>query len=159
MDYSLYIKGELPIKKTDTGTGSITKMELPPVLPPVIAASIDTVLLGDVLFGFNEAILKPAATAILKKIFALDPAGKSKTGIDSIYVEGHTDGIGSEAQNMLLSRRRSQAVKDWLLKEGLLSADKISIHPFGKSRPVSTNATPRGRALNRRVEVIIFSGL
>jgi len=113
-------------------------------------------LLGDVLFDFNEARLKPGAIEILQKIFTEKIPGKTRAAIDSIYVEGHTDAIGSEGQNLQLSRRRSQSVKDWLLNEAVLPAEKITIHPFGKSRPVSTNSTPQGRALNRRVELIIF---
>ncbi|MEO7311133.1 MAG: OmpA family protein [Chitinophagaceae bacterium] len=157
MDYTLYGKGELPIKKVDTGTGSVTRIEIPVVPPPTsVKAITDTILLGDVLFDFNEARIKPGAIDILKKIFTQKLLGKARPSIDSIYVEGHTDAIGSDAQNLQLSRRRSEAVKEWLLIEGILPADKIAIHPFGKSRPKSNNSTPQGRALNRRVEVIIF---
>ncbi len=156
MDYALYAKGELPIKKVDTGTGSLTRMEIPVTPTPIAKPASDTVLLGDVLFGFNEARLKPAALEILAKVFTQEVAGKAKRAIDSISVEGHTDAIGSENQNLVLSRNRCQSVKDWLLKASVLPADKISIHPFGKSRPVSSNNTAQGRAMNRRVELIIF---
>ncbi|MES2773431.1 MAG: OmpA family protein [Bacteroidota bacterium] len=157
MDYTLYDKGELPIKKENTDTGSVTRIEIPAVPPPAIEITTsDTVLLGDVLFDFNEAKLKPGAIEILQKIFTQKTPGKTNPAIDSIYVEGHTDAIGNETQNLLLSRRRSQAVKDWLLKAFILPPDKITIHPFGKSRPVSTNSTAQGRAQNRRVELIIF---
>ena len=159
MDYTLYGKGELPIKKTDTGAGNFTRIEIPaPPNPPIVITQTisDTVLLGDVLFDFNEARLKPGAIEILQKIFTKKIPGKDRKDIDSIYVEGHTDAIGSDTKNLQLSRRRSQSVKDWLLNEDILPADKITIHPFGKSRPVSTNSTAQGRALNRRVELIIF---
>jgi outer membrane protein OmpA-like peptidoglycan-associated protein len=156
MDYTLYAKGELPIKKADTGTGSVTTIKIPVAAPQPAKTVSDTILLGDVLFDFNQARLKPGAIEILQKIFTQKIPGKARPAIDSIYVEGHTDAIGSEAQNLQLSRRRSQSVKDWLLKEVILPAGKIAVHPFGKSRPVSTNSTPQGRALNRRVELIIF---
>ncbi len=156
MDYTLYAKGELPIKRADAGIALVTKIEIPvPAAPPAKAIS-DTILLGDVLFDVNQARLKTGAIEMLQKIFTQKIVGKIKPIIDSIFVEGHTDAIGSETQNLLLSRRRSQSVKDWLLKEAILPAEKISVQPFGKSRPVSTNSTPQGRALNRRVELIIF---
>jgi outer membrane protein OmpA-like peptidoglycan-associated protein len=158
MDYTLYAKGELPIKKSGSDSGSITRIDVPvkPLQIPIQKEGGDTILLGDVLFDFNEAGLKPAATEILNNIFIQKIPGKNKRVIDSIAIEGHTDAIGSENDNLILSRKRCQSVRDWLVKGAVLLNDKISIHPFGKSRPVSSNKTVQGRALNRRVELIVF---
>ena len=149
MDYTLYGKGELPIlndKQNEPDSNNITRIVVPPIQP-----ASDTILLGDVLFDFNQSKLKPAAISLLQKVFKTSAAK-----IDSIYIEGHTDAIGSEEKNLLLSKQRSQAVKEWLLQQTIVTEDKIAIHPFGKSRPVATNNTPAGRSLNRRVELIIF---
>jgi|GEM_PF-781410 len=152
MDYALYGKGELPIPTSDSGNGSATKIAMPPMKAFVKEAPSDTILLGDVLFDFNQSNLKPTAITLLQKVFK----NASAVTIDSIFVEGHTDAVGSEAQNLLLSKQRSQSVKNWLVQNAILTDDKLQVHAFGKTRPVATNATAKGRATNRRVELIIF---
>jgi outer membrane protein OmpA-like peptidoglycan-associated protein len=147
MDYSLFGKGELAIEMLENPQKNLTRFEKK--LPPIIT---DTLKLGDVLFDFNKANLKPAATSMLGKFFS----NEKKAGLDSIYIEGHTDSIGSEARNMELSRQRSESLKEWLIKNEISSADRIFVRPFGKSRPVASNKTESGRALNRRVELVIF---
>lgn len=146
MDYALYTKGQLPIKFGGNDSGFITKEIIP------ITQKTDTIRLGDVLFDFNKAQLKPTALLLLKNIFKQ----KELNNIDSIFVEGHTDSIGSETQNLQLAFQRSQSVKTWLIKENVLPDNKVTIHAFGKSRPIASNKTPQGRSLNRRVELIIF---
>ncbi len=147
MDYSLYGKGEVGIKFNITDSNFITKIKIPE--PP---AKADTLKLGDVFFDFNKANLKPEALKMLVIYFIKNEA----ENIDSIYIEGHTDSIGSDKRNLELSQQRCEAVKDWLLLNSVTDPDKLSVHPFGKSRPIATNATIVGRALNRRVEMIIF---
>ena len=148
MDYSLYGRGDLNIP-VDDGPDSnyITRIKIP--APPV---KTDTLKLGDVLFDFNKANIKPATIKLLEIYFR---PGPNTNSIDSIYIEGHTDSIGSDARNLQLSQQRSQSVQDWLQKN-VLSKEQIQIHPFGKTRPVASNSTAQGRALNRRVEMIIF---
>ena len=68
-------------------------------------------------------------------------------------IDGHTDGIGSDAANLDLSRRRAAAVKTALVKRYGIAADRLSTGGFGESQPKADNATPEGRALNRRVEL------
>ena len=67
-------------------------------------------------------------------------------------VQGNTDNIGTEKYNMGLSLRRAKSVKAYLVNKGV-AADRMSIRGFGFSRPVATNDTDEGRALNRRVEL------
>ena len=69
-------------------------------------------------------------------------------------VEGYTDAIGSEAYNMDLSKRRAQSVVDYLVNKGV-DRSKLEVIPFGESKPVATNKTQEGRAMNRRVEIRI----
>ncbi|HIQ40433.1 MAG TPA: OmpA family protein [Sulfurivirga caldicuralii] len=69
-----------------------------------------------------------------------------------IVMEGHTDNVGSEAYNKTLSERRAQAVKNYLVSQGI-TADRIEIVGYGESQPIADNSTPEGRQLNRRVEI------
>lgn len=147
MDYSLYGKGELGIFFDPADSGNLTQTVIP------VPVMTDTLKLGDVLFDFNKANLKPAATSILASFFFQN---KRSSPIDSMYVEGHTDSIGTDKRNMSLSLERCEAVKQWLLLNSLVAPGAIQVHPFGKTRPVASNSTPEGRALNRRVELIIF---
>jgi outer membrane protein OmpA-like peptidoglycan-associated protein len=149
MDYALFGRGELNISFPGSDSNNITQLKDP---PPVMQGS-DTLKLGDVLFDFNKAILKIQAIKILSGYFL-----NSKTGsiIDSVYIEGHTDSIGSNNRNLLLSQQRCEAVKEWLVTNNSITPGTLYIHPFGKSRPIATNKTAAGRMLNRRVEIIIF---
>ena len=74
----------------------------------------------------------------------------------NIVIEGHTDDIGSEATNQLLSERRAESVAT-LLKVYGVSGNRVSPVGYGETRPVSTNETETGRRLNRRVEVLIYA--
>ncbi len=149
MDYSLYGKGELTISFTKKDSNYITQIKepVPPLLKP------DTLKLGDVFFDFNKAALKPAALNMLATYFITN---KSNDIIDSIYIEGHTDSIGSDKRNLQLSLERCESVSDWLVINSIIVSSTLYIHPFGKSRPAATNSTAQGRAYNRRVEMIIF---
>lgn len=69
-----------------------------------------------------------------------------------IVVHGHTDNIGSNEYNVQLSQKRCEAVLDYLLAKGF-SENRISINGFGFRKPISTNLSESGRALNRRVEI------
>ncbi|MCE7991976.1 MAG: PorP/SprF family type IX secretion system membrane protein [Roseivirga sp.] len=70
-------------------------------------------------------------------------------------VTGHTDNVGSEEVNQRISLARAQAVADYLISKGIL-ASRITVSGKGESLPISTNDTPAGRALNRRVEITIL---
>jgi OOP family OmpA-OmpF porin len=69
-----------------------------------------------------------------------------------IRLEGHTDNNGAEEYNLELSKNRVQAVKDFLVANGV-AADRIDIQYYGESKPIADNSTAEGRALNRRVEI------
>jgi outer membrane protein OmpA-like peptidoglycan-associated protein len=144
MDYSLYGKGDLPI--------DFSYREAPVVKMQAVIKT-DTLKLSDVLFDFNKSGLKPGAVQMLEKFFNSYTSGNV---IDSICIEGHTDSIGSDTRNLLLSLERCQSVKDWLLQHNVVEDPFTRVKPFGKTRPVAPNRTAAGRALNRRVELIIF---
>lgn len=106
--------------------------------------------LGDVLFDTGKADLRPPAREALAKL----------SGIVLNYptlhlgVEGYTDSTGSAAFNQTLSEKRAEAVRDYLVQQGL-NAGSISATGFGESSPVAPNTTAAGRQKNRRVEIIV----
>lgn len=148
MDYSLYGKGELSIKFVTGDSNYITRKRTTRNFYKIRHSET-----GRCLFDFNKANLKTDAIKALIKYFITN---NSTDNIDSIYIEGHTDSIGSDKRNLQLSLERCESVKDWLVMNNIISITALYIHPFGKSRPVATNSTAQGRSLNRRVEMIIF---
>jgi OOP family OmpA-OmpF porin len=74
-----------------------------------------------------------------------------------LSIDGHTDGIASDAFNFDLSKRRAAAVKNPLVMRYGIDARRLTTNGFGKSRPRDTNETPEGRARNRLVELVRIS--
>jgi OmpA family len=102
-------------------------------------------------FGFDKTF-PPSEMAKLKSI-----ADTLQISNDSfVVVEGHSDPTGPKAYNQLLSERRAQQVRDWLIQHGSVKKDSISAKGFGEKKPLHLNKNAKGRALNRRAEVIII---
>lgn len=106
--------------------------------------------LGDVLFDFDQATLRPGAMTTIANLAGFMQEYPERT----IMIEGFTDSIGSDWYNEELSRKRAASVRDELRKRGI-STSRIQIIGYGKRFPVATNNTEAGRQQNRRVEVII----
>jgi outer membrane protein OmpA-like peptidoglycan-associated protein len=106
--------------------------------------------LSDVLFDFNQATLKPAAREKLAKVSGILLAYPSL----HVTMEGHTDSIGSDDYNMKLSQRRADAVRDYLISNGI-NGDNMQAVGLGKAGPVASNDTNAGRQQNRRVEMVV----
>ena len=107
-------------------------------------------LSGGVLFATGQATILPGAQAQLNQV-----ADALKTQAEHHFtVEGHTDNQGTDAINNDLSNRRANAVRDYLIVRGV-SADAITAQGFGSTRPVADNRTTEGRAMNRRVEIVV----
>ena len=105
----------------------------------------DTVTLKNIFFETAKATLLETSLAELDR---LAEALQRHPGL-RLEVGGHTDAVGSDEDNMLLSERRAKAVYDYLLLRGI-DADRLTYRGYGESRPVATNDTPEGRAANRR---------
>lgn len=73
-----------------------------------------------------------------------------------LLIEGHTDKVGTAQKNQLLSENRAKAVMDYLILKNGINKDRLSVKGYGFSKPISTNKTSEGRALNRRVELSLF---
>ena len=116
--------------------------------------------LPDVLFEFDRAELTESATG---KIAAVAEIVVRLAPERTLSVEGHTDAVGTEEYNLDLSLRRAQVVMEELRKGGVLQ-EKIRSVGHGERFPVAPNQTtegrddPKGRAQNRRVEVVIERG-
>ena len=117
----------------------------------------DTVvtLRSDILFDFNSATLPAAAPAAIAEALADAPNGAS------VSVAGHTDSVGDDAANQLLSQQRADAVAAAVTqaRPDLV----VTASGYGESQPIADNTTggednPEGRALNRRVEVTFTTG-
>jgi outer membrane protein OmpA-like peptidoglycan-associated protein len=138
--------------------GSFKKAAPPPPPPPPPVAQVppppppptkEKIVLRGVHFDFNKYNIRPDARAILDEAVRIL---KERPDI-AISIEGHTDGIGSDAYNMKLSNRRAHAVKTYLVDHGIAAKRIVSVEGFGKRQPVASNATAEGRAQNRRVEL------
>ena len=106
--------------------------------------------LGDVLFEFDQADLKPGAVRNLQPLIAFLKENSSR----GVTIEGHTDSVGSEAYNLSLSERRASAVRRLLTENGI-AADRIVARGLGETYPVASNDTKQGQLMNRRVEIVI----
>jgi OOP family OmpA-OmpF porin len=110
----------------------------------------ERIVLRGVNFDFDKSNIRPDAAVILDEAVRLLGGGSGP----SVSVEGHTDWIGSDAYNAGLSERRANSVQAYLIEHGV-SASRLSTVGYGESRPIASNDTREGRALNRRVELLV----
>jgi outer membrane protein OmpA-like peptidoglycan-associated protein len=106
--------------------------------------------MSDVLFDFNKYTLKPGAREKLAKVSGILLSYPNL----QMQVEGYTDNIGSDEYNQKLSEERADAVRDYLVSQGVSQAT-ISAAGYGKADPVADNSTASGRAENRRVQLVV----
>jgi OOP family OmpA-OmpF porin len=105
----------------------------------------------NVEFDFDKSKVKPEYKPQIKRVADfMDQYPETQADL-----EGHTDSTGSEAYNLKLSQRRANAVKDVLVDDFNVPADRVTAKGYGEAHPVASNATPEGRAHNRRVDAII----
>ena len=104
-----------------------------------------------VFFGTGKAVIKRQSYTLLKEVA---DAIKNATSIKKVIIEGHTDSSGSRKLNLKLSQKRADAVREFLIDEGV-KGSKLEAIGYGPDRPISSNRTRAGRAKNRRVEFIL----
>ncbi len=100
-----------------------------------------------VYFGYNEYDLSPEATDILSDIASYMSEHQNIT----VRVEGHCDERGSNQYNMVLSEKRGNSIKDYLVSYGI-SDDRVTVKAYGEERPAVNAETEEEYALNRRAE-------
>lgn len=107
--------------------------------------------LSDLKFETGKSTIQSGSISLLNdliEIMKLKPEMR-------IEIAGHTDSEGDDASNLLLSKNRAAAVKNYLVTKGIHSS-RINTVGYGEGRPVADNATPHGRAKNRRTEIRIL---
>ncbi len=133
------IKTEPELKFTSSSPVTPTPLEIPKVI-----------VLQNLEFEFNQWGLKEAAKSDIDKIFEVL---KNHPEL-SIEIVGHTDNIGKEKDNQILSEKRSQSVKEYLISRGI-QADRMTVLGKGEIEPIADNNIEEGRQMNRRVEIKI----
>lgn len=113
-------------------------------------------LSNDILFDVDQSKIKKPAEDKLKMIG--ESLNKRFKGAN-IGIYGHADSTGAKTYNKELGRERATAVRDYLMKNADIAADKIAVVSFGETNAAATNATPAGRRQNRSVEIVVTKGL
>jgi len=134
---------------------TISKLTIPQEVSKEIKISEDEKFIrvqiqSQVLFEFGKYELMPQSKEILQNVVELLKAYPK----NKILVEGHTDSVGSDEYNLKLSQLRANEVKKFLVENGI-EESRIESKGYGKLKPIASNKTQQGRALNRRVEILI----
>jgi outer membrane protein OmpA-like peptidoglycan-associated protein len=106
--------------------------------------------LGNVLFETGRADLKLNATESLNRLVSFLNQYQDR----NVVIEGHTDNVGTDTSNQILSQHRAESVRSYLLQQGI-GSQRLAASGMGESKPIADNDTASGRQQNRRVEVII----
>jgi outer membrane protein OmpA-like peptidoglycan-associated protein len=144
-------KAEAAMPVDSDGDGVPDSEDLCPNTP--IGATVNKkgcwALKGVKLFDFDSSTIKPEGHELLDEVVVILENNPEITG----ELRGHTDSTGSEEYNMQLSKKRAEAVEQYLENKGIDSSRLTSV-PYGESQPIASNETPEGRMENRRVELV-----
>ncbi len=119
--------------------------------PDVSVAKQHFVVKKDIVFKVGSAVLEPSSGEILNEVASVI----SKNRVRKLLIVGHTDSSHGEDFNVKLSVDRANAVKQYLVKQGI-DEETLMTQGYGKRKPRASNATEEGRAQNRRVEFFIL---
>ena len=132
------------------------RMHEPPPPPPVaVEAAVEEkiVITQKIHFEFNRSNIRPISYPIIDDVAYLLQRNPQ---ISLVRVEGHTDWIGSDAYNKILSERRANSVRNYLIQKGI-APSRLIAEGYGETRPVADNNTVQGRARNRRTEFTVVN--
>ena len=131
--------------------GKLAKLEMVPPVPSIEANSLLIALDSEVLFDVNKYDVRvhPEAEEVLKNLAIV----LKEMDVKNFEIDGHTDSDGSEEYNQVLSEKRANSVKNFLVSQGVTA--EITTKGYGESKPVASNDTAEGKQKNRRVEIII----
>ena len=116
--------------------------------PPMME---ETVFIESIHFDFDSAAIKAISKAVLDARAV--PVLRNNPDV-RVRIEGHTDSVGPERYNQSLSLRRAEAVRGYLMSQGI-DEIRLTIAGYGESAPIDSNDNRAGRANNRRVEFVI----
>lgn len=146
--------------KTMNGNKDYTEIEIPTLGPNEFYNNINIIIqfeedksftLTDLYFETGKSIIKPESYSKLNELVAYL---KLKSSL-KIQISGHTDNQGEEEANLTLSKNRANAVRDYLVKNGIQTGRIITVG-LGETKPIASNDTESGRAFNRRIEIQIL---
>ena len=131
--------------------GKLAKLEMVPPVPSIEANSLLITLDSEVLFDVDKYDVRvhPEAEEVLKNLAIV----LKEMDVKNFEIDGHTDSDGSEEYNQVLSEKRANSVKNFLVSQGVTA--EITTKGYGESKPVASNDTAEGKQKNRRVEIII----
>ncbi|MFH2010377.1 MAG: OmpA family protein [bacterium] len=149
-----YLRKEVPVAITAGGqaTADIT-LSPRPRRSLVMVTKRAIVIRRKVHFGTGTATIQPDSRQLLDSVVDVF---LSNTQIRKVEIQGHTDNRGKPAFNTQLSQARADAVRDYLVRNGV-APDRLEAKGYGPTRPKVPNITPGGRARNRRVEFRIVA--
>lgn len=130
------------------GEGVRTVDLKPTATPQAKLEGKEIVVLRPIHFEVNRAVIRKESLPILNDVAHLLDQNRT---ILRVRIEGHTDNDGSDKFNTRLSEERTKAVKDYLVKQGII-ASRLETKGWGEKQPVVPNDTPQHKARNRRVE-------
>ena len=108
--------------------------------------------MSNVFFDSGKDLLLPESATEIQNLVNLLNENQSI----SIVINGHTDNVGSESDNLALSERRAKAVYDAVVSKGI-NQDRLSYEGYGETLPIADNDTEDGRSKNRRTEFVIIN--
>jgi outer membrane protein OmpA-like peptidoglycan-associated protein len=121
--------------------------------PPEVVTTPDSATIDNLsLFDSGKTTLKPGAEYKLRAALDLIRAHPDK----QILIAGHTDNVGENAANLALSEARARAIRDWFVDKAALPVTRFAIQGYGDTRPLASNSSVQGRAMNRRVEISLI---
>jgi len=120
--------------------------------PQVVIEQNKITILKKVFFATAKATIKRISFNILNQVALVLRANPQVKGI---RIEGHTDSRGNAKKNKILSQQRAEAVRDYLIKQGIEPGRLFAVG-YGPEKPIADNRTNKGRADNRRVEFVIL---
>ena len=147
-----------PPPDTD-GDGVLDAQDQCPNTPAGVAVDergctrVGSITLEGVGFETNSDRLTGDSRSVLDKVGA---DLKKYPGL-RVEVQGHTDASGSDAYNLKLSQQRADSVRDYLIQSARVPPSQLVARGYGESMPVASNTTKEGRAVNRRVVMLVLS--
>lgn len=134
---------------TDTDESAqqqVVEQTPPPVVqetPTETAVPLDNVI----YFDFDQSLLKPETRELL-----IQHADRMRANGQPVRLEGHADELGTREYNLALGERRANAVRDFLVLQGVDAAN-LEVISYGEERPAQAGSSESARAMNRRVEI------
>ena len=125
------------------------KLEMVPPVPSIEANSLLITSDSGILFDVDKYDVRPEDKEVLKNLATV----LKEMNVKNFEIDGYTDSDGSDEHNQVLSEKRANSVKNFLVSQGVNA--EITTKGYGESKPVASNDTAEGKQKNRRVEIII----